>query len=100
MSSLSAELLASRTSGATPKTSAPASSGEPSSSSPKPKHMPAAKYFPAKANFVKPPIPGVQQPQWAPIGHDVFTGPVPPPSEMKNTNAVNFEPPVQPSAPG
>eukprot|EP00969_Alexandrium_andersonii_P019451 848889-Alexandrium_andersonii.AAC.1 len=62
--------------------------------------MPAAKYFPAEANFVKPPIPGVQQPQRSPIGCDVFAGPVPPPSEMKSINAMNFEPPVQHSVPG
>eukprot|EP00969_Alexandrium_andersonii_P028752 1255930-Alexandrium_andersonii.AAC.1 len=62
--------------------------------------MPAAMYFPATANFVKPPIPGVQQPQRAPRGTDVSKGPTPPASEMKKINALNFEPPVQPSAPG
>eukprot|EP00969_Alexandrium_andersonii_P090885 4012222-Alexandrium_andersonii.AAC.1 len=70
MSTLSAELLASRTSSATTKTSALSNSEEPSSSSPQPKHLLAAKYFPAKANFAKPPIPGVQRPQWAPRGTD------------------------------
>eukprot|EP00969_Alexandrium_andersonii_P214109 9455156-Alexandrium_andersonii.AAC.1 len=54
--------------------------------------MPAAKYFPAKANFIKPPVPGVQQAQFAPRGCDVFKGPTPPVSEMKNINAMNFVP--------
>eukprot|EP00969_Alexandrium_andersonii_P110979 4898715-Alexandrium_andersonii.AAC.1 len=59
MSSLASELMAGRTSCATPKT-APKSFGpeKPSSStSCKPKHMPAAKYTPAKANFFEPPLP-------------------------------------------
>eukprot|EP00969_Alexandrium_andersonii_P321773 14217382-Alexandrium_andersonii.AAC.1 len=62
--------------------------------------MPATKYFPAEANCVKPPTPGVQQPQFAPRGCDVFAGPTPPASEMKTVNALNFEPPIPPSAPG
>eukprot|EP00969_Alexandrium_andersonii_P295069 13042601-Alexandrium_andersonii.AAC.1 len=63
--------------------------------------MPAARYFPAKTNFSKPPVPGAQQAQFAPRGCDVFKGPTPPASEMKNINAMNFEPPITPcSAPG
>eukprot|EP00969_Alexandrium_andersonii_P216906 9580718-Alexandrium_andersonii.AAC.1 len=62
MSSLASELLAGRTSGATPTPKASPQSFSPeepsSSTSPKPKHVPAAKYFPAKANFIKPPVPG------------------------------------------
>eukprot|EP00969_Alexandrium_andersonii_P089101 3932357-Alexandrium_andersonii.AAC.1 len=38
--------------------------------------MPAAKYIPANANFIEPPLPGVQQAQFAP----------------------NFEPPATPCA--